>query len=180
MGRKPIANAEKKIFKEIVVLSKTNTVNKISTLDIASRMHLSETIIYSRFPTKKSLMKAAFSYCISELGDFAPFAFITSGLDEKLAFESFRELSRRIKEHENESKYIIGYMQSDYFEIEDLESIESLEVKKLEGILDTLPIKQAEISIKAYLNSLVYVSLEAERDLESLKHAYKLLPNIKL
>lgn len=180
MGRKPVANAEKKIFREIVVLSKINTVNKISTLDIASRMHLSETIIYSRFPTKKSLMKAAFTYCISELGNFAPFSFIVNNLSENESFETFRECLEAIKDHENEARYIIGYMQSEYFELQDLEDIDSLDVKKVEGTLDKIPLKQMEIAVKTYLNTLIYISLSSERDLDSVKYAYGLLPKIQL
>ena len=89
MGRRPVANAEKKIFKEIVALSKTHTVNKISTLDIAARMHLSETIIYSRFSSKKILMKNAFFYCIEELEEFSPFRCTIDSKTEEYSFNEF-------------------------------------------------------------------------------------------
>lgn len=178
MGRRPVANAEKKIFKEIVALSKTHTVNKISTLDIAARMHLSETIIYSRFSSKKVLMKNAFFYCIEELDEFAPFRCLIDNKTEEYSFDEFKRLTYTLSEHPNESWYILGYLQSDYYEFADLEELDILQTLKLEGKLDDMPAKHVQIFVETYLKTLINLSLSTPRTDIDLKFAFGLMPRL--
>lgn len=178
MGRRPVANAEKKIFKEIVALSKAHTVNKISTLDIAARMHLSETIIYSRFSSKKILMKNAFYYCIEELDTFTPFKCLIDGKTEEFTFDEFKRLTYTLSEHPNESLYILGYMQSDYYEFVDLEELDILQVLKLEGKIDSISYVQQKLFIETYLKTIISLALSTPRNDKDLQFAYSLMPRL--
>ncbi|GEM_PF-6387755 len=180
MGRRAIPNAELKIYREVVSLSKSHAIRKIATVDIAYRMRVSETVIFKRFATKEDLLNKTFIYCFEQFGDFSFNTIIDRKKTDELRLDEFSMATDTMSLHLAETNYVLMYVLSEYFEIGQLENIPNFNLISIRNDYPSISSVEFEQFIKQSLIMLLTHSISKTKDGVSDAFGMSLLPEIHL
>ncbi len=179
MGRKAIPNAEEKILREVIALSRVHSIKKISTVDIAYRVRVSETVIFNRFPTKGELLSEAFCYSFKRMGNINYTTLLSGTETKELKFEEFKKTSDFFSDNLLEANYITAYLLSEYFNLADLERVDGIDLMTIRNSYPKMGDAEFLIFIKQYLVSLVaYANAKATGN-KSDDFAFLLMPEVR-
>ena len=179
MGRKAIPNAEEKILREVIALSRIHSIRKISTIDIAYRMKVSESVIFKRFPTKEKLLREAFYHSFKQIGNIDYTILLSNNKTKELKLEEFKKATDFLSNKILEANYITTYLTSEYFNLSDFKQIDSINLTEIRNGYSTINDGEFLIFIKQYFVSLVaYANAKAAGN-KSDDFAFQLMPEVK-
>ncbi len=179
MGRKAIPNAEEKILREVIALSRIHSIKKISTIDIAYRMKVSESVIFKRFPTKEKLLCEAFWYSFKQIGDIDYMILLSDSSTKELKLKEFKKATDFLSDKILEANYITAYLTSEYFNLSVLGHIEAFNLTEMRSRYSTISDDEFLVFIRQYFVSLItYANAKAVGN-ESDVFAFQLMPEVK-
>ncbi|MCQ2796845.1 MAG: hypothetical protein MJ241_00075 [Bacilli bacterium] len=180
MGRKAVPNAELKIYREVINLSKSHSIRKIATVDIAYRLKVSETVIFKRFNTKEDLLLKSFLYCFEQLGDVDFNVIFDETKTKELRLVEFTKIVDAMSLRKAESNYISMYMMSEYFELSHLEKVANFDLLKIRNLYSSISGGEFQLFVQQSIISLItYASLKSKVT-QSDAFAMSLLPEVQL
>jgi AcrR family transcriptional regulator len=177
MGRKTIANIDKKIVREVWRESVKYGIESVSTKEISQKLKISEPVIFTHFKTKKNLMLSAFEEAWRLLPDrnVIPTKLING--DEEEAFSNFKEIVRLCTANPSPIIYANQFVNSSYFSKKEAGPIMSSYEQELKRNFGSINPKitpnylenLSDLAISGLLNSLSRIVLgQFGKDDESL------------
>lgn len=179
MGRRAVPNAELKIYREVVSLSKSHAIRKIATVDIAYRMRVSESVIFKRFATKEELLLKTLLYCFEQMGEFSFNAIVSPAKAHEIRIDEFKKVTDSMSLHQPETNFILMYLLSDYYEIGQFETIPGFDLISLRNEFPSLDGTEFQLFVKQSLITILTYSMSKAKDERSDDFAFNMLPEIK-
>jgi AcrR family transcriptional regulator len=118
MGRRKLAaDIDKKILDEVMKQTVKVGTGLVSTKDIATKLKISEPVIFGHFKTKSELMNATFAFAWDKIfGENDPIAVVAREHGADLKFEYYREAMLETVSHKKEICYLHHYLASSFFD----------------------------------------------------------------
>lgn len=116
MGRKSIANIEKKIIKQALKVNFKFGLGGISTRDIAKTLGISEPVIFSHFLTKRGLLNATFKAAYESLPKIIGIPASVQADSDHAQFLHYQEQMTLALKKPHELYFIQAYLYSDYYD----------------------------------------------------------------
>jgi AcrR family transcriptional regulator len=115
MGRKTIRNVDEKIMVEVIRETHKYGIAKISTKDLARRVHVSESMLFAHFETKQNLLDKTFCYAISRMPKRPIFPDPDIDVRNPEVYEAYLSCFREILKCPDEVVFEDAYCHSSYF-----------------------------------------------------------------
>jgi AcrR family transcriptional regulator len=115
MGRKTIANIDKKIIREVWRESVKYGIESVSTKQISQKLKVSEPVIFTHFKTKRNLMLSAFEEAWHALPERKIFPTKLINGDEDEAFNGFKEIVNLCLANPSPVIFANQFINSSYF-----------------------------------------------------------------
>jgi AcrR family transcriptional regulator len=161
MGRRSIANIEKKILEEVLRENFKYGITSISTKDLARRLHISEPVIFAHFQTKQHLIDSAFEYAWKKVPVRAIFPSVGENIDDPSVFKTYLSRFHEILSEPKALVYGENYFHSSYYNADLDKQVEAPLVDKILATVNGYPTSRDEehqrLLVMRYLANLISV-----------------------
>lgn len=110
MGRRTLIDIDNKILNAVMAQSYRHGIESISTKEIASKLGVSEIVIFSRYKTKAGLLESTFVKAWNTIPHVFSFPMSESIEDKKKAFLAFQKEVKESFSYKKELVYVLQYM----------------------------------------------------------------------